>query len=194
VDKLERVFERKAREFAGGIVGCPQGSALDRSAEADVSVGLGPSRTYVPTPARDDISGVGWRIQVSFVLAFFVALLTLILIAPLALYGTLARCDEGCDSGPGSTHSRDAWQWNAMSALSLVAVVLAVALRVLVAKTRALAARLAAVGYAVSVLAWVGLWATDTDESADVSASGFFYFAGLVAIGTAAVVSAWLAD
>jgi len=128
------------------------------------------------------------------VLAFFVALLTLILIAPLALYGTLARCDEGCDRGPGWTHSRDAWQWNALSALSLVAVVLAVALPVLVAKRRAFAARLAAIGYAVSVLAWVGLWATGTDESADVSSSGLFYFAGLAAIGTAAVASAWLAD
>lgn len=129
-------------------------------------------------------------------LAFFVAVLTLILIAPLALYGTLARCDERCDSGPGWTHPRDAWQWNAMSALSLVAVVLAVALPVLVAKRRALAAaRLAAAGYAVSVLVWVGLWATGTYESAEnVSTSGLFYFAGLVAISTAAVASAWLAD
>ena len=80
----------------------------------------------------------------SFVLALVVGLLTLVVIAPLALYGALARCDESCDQGPGWTHSRDASQWNAMSALALSAVVLAVTLPVLIAKRRVRAARLAA--------------------------------------------------
>ena len=38
--ELERVLERKVRELAGGVLSEPQGSALDRSAEADVSVRL----------------------------------------------------------------------------------------------------------------------------------------------------------
>lgn len=137
---------------------------------------------------------MGWRIQASFVLSFLVALMTLVLIAPLALYGTLARCDESCDSGPGWTHSRDAWQWTVMSVLSLVAVVLAITLPVLIAKRRARAARLASVGYAVSVLAWVGLWASGAGEAAGISTSGVLYFGGLVAICAAAVSSAWLAE
>jgi len=137
---------------------------------------------------------MGWRIQVSFVLAFLVALVTLVLVAPLALYGAVARCDEGCDSGPGWTHSRDAWQWNALSVLALAAVVLAVALTVLVAKRRAHAARFAAVGYAISVFVWVGLLVTGRGESINLSTGDFVYFAGLAGMGAAAVTAAWLVD
>ena len=80
-----------------------------------------------------------------------------------------------------------------MSAFALAAVVLAVVLPVLVAKRRARAARFAAVGYAISVLAWVGLLATHTGES-DLSTSDLLYLGGLVAVGAAAVSSAWFAD
>jgi hypothetical protein len=48
---------------------------------------------------------MGWRIQVSFLLAFFVSLLTLLLIALLALYGAAVRCDESCESGTGRSRS-----------------------------------------------------------------------------------------
>ena len=41
MDELQRVLERQVRELASGVLGQPQCSALDRSAEADVSVGLG---------------------------------------------------------------------------------------------------------------------------------------------------------
>ena len=41
MDELQRVLERQVRELAGGVLGQPEGSALDRSAEADVSMGLG---------------------------------------------------------------------------------------------------------------------------------------------------------
>jgi hypothetical protein len=41
VDELERVLEREVRELARSILGEPERSALDRSAEADVRVGLG---------------------------------------------------------------------------------------------------------------------------------------------------------
>jgi hypothetical protein len=41
MDELQEVFERQVREFASGVLGQPQNSALDRSAKADVSVGLG---------------------------------------------------------------------------------------------------------------------------------------------------------
>jgi hypothetical protein len=40
MDELERVLERQVRELASGVLGHPQSSALDSSAEADVSVGL----------------------------------------------------------------------------------------------------------------------------------------------------------
>jgi hypothetical protein len=39
--ELQRVLERQVRELAGGVLGHPEGSALDCSAEADVRVGLG---------------------------------------------------------------------------------------------------------------------------------------------------------
>lgn len=38
--ELQRVFERQVRELAGGVLGKPERSALDRPAEADVSVRL----------------------------------------------------------------------------------------------------------------------------------------------------------
>ena len=41
MDELQRVLERQVRELAGGVLGQPQSSALDRSAEPDVRVGLG---------------------------------------------------------------------------------------------------------------------------------------------------------
>ena len=39
--ELQRVLERQVRELASGVLSQPECSALDRSAEADVSVGLG---------------------------------------------------------------------------------------------------------------------------------------------------------
>ena len=39
--ELQRVLERQVRELASGVLGQPESSALDCSAEADVSVGLG---------------------------------------------------------------------------------------------------------------------------------------------------------
>jgi hypothetical protein len=36
MDELESVLERQVRELAGSVLGHPEGSALDRSAEADV--------------------------------------------------------------------------------------------------------------------------------------------------------------
>ena len=38
MDGLERVLERKFWELAGGVLGRPECSALDRSAEANVGV------------------------------------------------------------------------------------------------------------------------------------------------------------
>jgi len=40
MDQLEQVLERQVRELAGGVLGEPQRPPLDRSAEADVGVGL----------------------------------------------------------------------------------------------------------------------------------------------------------
>ncbi len=39
--ELQRVLERQVRKLASSVLGQPQRSALDRSAEADVRVGLG---------------------------------------------------------------------------------------------------------------------------------------------------------
>jgi hypothetical protein len=41
VDELEGIFEPEVRKFAGRILGHPESSALDRTAEADVCVRLG---------------------------------------------------------------------------------------------------------------------------------------------------------
>jgi hypothetical protein len=38
--QLERVFERQARQLAGRVLSHPKRTALDRSVEADVGVGL----------------------------------------------------------------------------------------------------------------------------------------------------------
>jgi hypothetical protein len=40
MDELQRVLERQVRELAGGVLGQPEGSALDSAAEADVSMRL----------------------------------------------------------------------------------------------------------------------------------------------------------
>jgi len=40
VDELEGILERKVRELASGVLGHPEGSALDCSAEADVGMGF----------------------------------------------------------------------------------------------------------------------------------------------------------
>ena len=40
MDELQRILERQVRELASGVLGQPQCSAFDRSAEADVSVRL----------------------------------------------------------------------------------------------------------------------------------------------------------
>jgi hypothetical protein len=41
VDELQGVLEREVRELACRVFSQPEGSALDRSPEADVGVGLG---------------------------------------------------------------------------------------------------------------------------------------------------------
>jgi hypothetical protein len=47
VDELQRVHERQVRDLAGGVLGQPQRSALDRATEADVGVEAVRSRTHV---------------------------------------------------------------------------------------------------------------------------------------------------
>jgi len=37
---LQRILEREVRQLACGVLGHPEGAALDRSAEADVSAGF----------------------------------------------------------------------------------------------------------------------------------------------------------
>ena len=51
VNSLERVLEREVREFASGVLGMPEGAALDRAAEADLSVGLGGNEHMFSRPA-----------------------------------------------------------------------------------------------------------------------------------------------
>ena len=41
MDELKRIPKGQVRELAGGVLGQPQRSALDRSAEGDVGVRLG---------------------------------------------------------------------------------------------------------------------------------------------------------
>jgi hypothetical protein len=41
VDELPRILEQQVRKLAGRVLSQPQSTTLDRSAEADVSVGLG---------------------------------------------------------------------------------------------------------------------------------------------------------
>ena len=48
MDELEGVLERQVRQLARRVLGGPQSSALDRSAEADVSVGLGSHERMFP--------------------------------------------------------------------------------------------------------------------------------------------------
>ena len=40
MDELKRVLERKVRKLACSVLGHPESSALDRSAEADMGIGL----------------------------------------------------------------------------------------------------------------------------------------------------------
>jgi hypothetical protein len=40
VDELQEILEWEVRKLAGRVPSQPEGSALDRAAEADVSVGL----------------------------------------------------------------------------------------------------------------------------------------------------------
>ena len=41
MDELQKILERQVRELASGVLSEPERSTLDRSAEANVSVGLG---------------------------------------------------------------------------------------------------------------------------------------------------------
>jgi hypothetical protein len=38
MDELKRVFEGQVRQLPSGVLGHPQGTSLDRSAEADLSM------------------------------------------------------------------------------------------------------------------------------------------------------------
>ena len=49
VDELQGILEREVRQLAGGVLGQPECSALDRASEADVGVRLSRHRTYVLT-------------------------------------------------------------------------------------------------------------------------------------------------
>jgi hypothetical protein len=41
MDELQNILEREIRQLASRVLGQPESAALDRSAEADVRVGLG---------------------------------------------------------------------------------------------------------------------------------------------------------
>jgi hypothetical protein len=48
MDELQEIFERNVRQLAGGVLGHPQGTSLDRPAEADVRVRLGSHERMFP--------------------------------------------------------------------------------------------------------------------------------------------------
>jgi hypothetical protein len=130
----------------------------------------------------------------AFVLAVVVAVVNLLVVLPLALFVALAKCDESCHQSPdrGWRDDPDAWQWNALTWLAVVGIVLALALPFFVAFRAGRGARVAAVGYTLAAAAYLGLLLVpDTGNGGLWGSNAVFVFA-VFAIPSAALISAWL--
>ena len=130
----------------------------------------------------------------AFVLAVVVAVVNLLVVLPLAIFVALAKCDESCHQSPdrGWRDDPNAWQWNALTWLAVVGIVLALALPFLVAFRAGRGARIAAIAYTLAAAAYLGLLLVPEAGNGGLGGANALFVFAVFAIPAAALTSAWL--
>lgn len=89
------------------------------------------------------------------------------------LWGLALKCDDSCSDAPGWRENPDAWQWNGLAALGVVAFLAGGALVLFVWRRRPLLAAVAVVvGFAASALLFGGLITSEWIDHLDRRSPG----------------------